>query len=707
MKTADAKFRLAARDALLEILMSHRIPSDAEVAAKIAATTERNSPAPSTKKDQLAFEYGEASSAGKMNRITHSLQRDIHTCYLALSETEDAATKLLEKTLDRVDAITARTREILSRTNDLLLLTADTEGYLAAFSETFSANDMIDMDATTLMIDNAGEVALLKMIQNMDPSAGAIDMSLLGAADIRVALRTPEVLLAPGTRNSELTDMLADNSRPWIYTVQSSTQKQITVEVVIDLGPAIRDGREYLNISRMMIDVHSIGNNTQIITQVSKDSIDWRYLTRTPETRDVSGPVVYMSDGMREARYIRILMSKTVQSRREGRSTYIYDFGINRISISDRELVFVDSGILVTKPLSFDDDSGPVKIRKAALALACDTINTDTAIEYDLVFLDAAGVELSRQRVVPLNSDREGVRIATLNDGEIPTVSASIEVDTPPVVENPALSGRLRPLDQTIGRDGTVTIWRNAGQKGVYKKIYQVNDQIVEEGWLFDGADYYTFFELDEPMTIDFGPTSAWLDGVRVTGSNTISKGLHNIRTSSANWRSLKGMGSVTEFDLAAKRFAGTVTRFGEDGMAVAPDVLNGSVIDGLYPYNHKLLVEGVSFEADAAGGDRCVYRGASRFGILMRQRSEVEMSSMETVFEATRSFSLSDTEASERRGVNVIIPRDHRSDSGRESFVIAEKRGYASAVKLEAMMSTLNPTITPVLTGYKIKVSN
>src|SRR5690606_4585130 len=90
----------------------------------------------------------------------------------------------------------------------------------------------------------------------------------------------------------------------------------------------------------------------------------------------------------------------------------------------------------------------------------------------------------------------------------------------------------------------------------------------IDNGWGFDGREYFCSFyiEGDSGIILDFGSTSAFVDGIRVTGLVNVTSGYHNFRTSKENWRTIDPNG--------------------------IPATLEST--DPIYPYNHKYMIEGI-----------------------------------------------------------------------------------------------------------------
>ena len=116
----------------------------------------------------------------------------------------------------------------------------------------------------------------------------------------------------------------------------------------------------------------------------------------------------------------------------------------------------------------------------------------------------------------------------------------------------------------------------------------------VKSGWFYDegSQQYKTTIEITsiEGRMIDLGVSSAYIDGRLVSGQVNLPKGYHRFSTPESNWYQVP------------------------TGIDNADDLREQ---DPLYPFNHKLIVEGYDYSSDFSGEK--VYNGVERyFGSLL-----------------------------------------------------------------------------------------
>ena len=123
------------------------------------------------------------------------------------------------------------------------------------------------------------------------------------------------------------------------------------------------------------------------------------------------------------------------------------------------------------------------------------------------------------------------------------------------------------------------------------------------------------------------------------------------------------------------------------------------TVIDPLYPYNHKLLIEGLVYNTTFKG--QKIYNGVARFASEIMSRVQIEELSQ---FQNKIDYSIV-KESGENR-YNITVSWKSQDANPRELFLIETKQSSKlNALKLKAVFTTNDKTKTPVLEGYEIRV--
>lgn len=210
--------------------------------------------------------------------------------------------------------------------------------------------------------------------------------------------------------------------------------------------------------------------------------------------------------------------------------------------------------------------------------------------------------------------------------------------------------GKEALLNRYIDKDfSSLLVKRNLPQEGI--SLYGTTS-----GWFYDG-EYSCAFYVSSPegMILQFGDTSAILNGQRISGEVHVPQGYHRFRTSSVNWKDVP-TGIKSEGQLRVE--------------------------DPLYPRNHKLMIEGYKYPTDFSGLQ--LYSGADEyFGSLLTEvapevfeDSGSDLGIFTVIDEKYIKVKLDPSDPSyqqERFQVDYLV----RAESGSSLYVKAELRSY------------------------------
>ena len=383
------------------------------------------------------------------------------------------------------------------------------------------------------------------------------------------------------------------------------------------------------------------GSNTDAGIQVrvlaSLNSINWRELM--PITQQTATRV--QVDGVAiNARYLRIEMTRSQPSyRTQDSAGYIYEFGMNDLRIF--ESLYYPTGQFVSKPIEFRDVLGNLQL-----------INK---LKFNFYDERPIGTEIIYYIVVDPDSTEGLIRIVPNVPVELNTVLSKKE-DQGKIRSRYDANHALVGLKLEAGfLPETIQFFRNTFQAGILIDG-------IQTGWKFKNSYFSCVFEITEEKEINLGVSFAYIDGRKTNGIQILTPGLHTFRTHETNWRAVR---SESE--------------------------------DPLFPYNHKLLIEGLD--------DSQVYDGVDFLA--------AENLSLISAFDLIENIP---SDKNEYFGIYgsypiVKIPRppvflENIEGWRLEQYAIRYK--YISSditpitsVRLVARMSTDNLRLSPVLRGY------
>lgn len=717
MNISDVHLDLIAREILLRILEEGEIPSAETLVYLTDLRTEGLDLAQSEfAQEEPGVEYEEEASAGKFNKLSRLLVGDLAVLYRGFGDLEVGLSDVSHRTLLELQRLSRQTKDLISRANRLLLTTEKTGGLLNVVGDDFVDLEKVDEANTTAFVDLEGHTVHNQYFNSDELSTiDAFELSRLEESDVRITPLDPRIRRTPGTRDSVVNDILSESETPWIYTVTVPDQNSVGIEVRIDFTNAVNPLRGLVSTNKIVLDPYVVNNSLLVHIQHSMDGLIWEDIPVQDATRRVSGPTAYFVDNL-EFLHLRIILTKDTHTRLDQEGGYVHDFGIRRLHISEVGSVYQQESELVSKQhIILDEEGNRKKFTKASLSVACEHIEPDTNIEYYIAFLDNVLSQGDYQRLVPLSrEDANGPLVAEV-DGILRT-AATKTIDT----TDPSFPGDT--VDENYLLTGSVStrsieVWRNVGSNDRYYSVRQSDNRLVEGGWQYENGFYSTFVYVDTDggLELDFGPTSIEVDGVRLTGLVRLSQGIHFIRTAEENWQSLEGLHSVVEFDELTSEFRGSQRKYGVDGFTialtgVAEEVLDYRVIDRLYPYNHKLLIEGLDYSPNFAQDVvRQRYKGADRYAGLLMKR--IDGADVENTIDALDYEKYAIVRAADNLVVSdrllIKWKKRENTDVPREQFeVLTKTASFAEGLVFKAVFKTTNPRRSPSLDGYEIKVA-
>lgn len=658
------------------------------------------------------IDWKEEASASKFNRLSRSVVGDLLVLYQSYLESEQRFSEATERALLEMNRLSRKSKSLNERVNRLLLTTEKTGGLLNVVGDSFSDASNIDQTRTTahLDLDNQTVHGQYFRSDELNP-LDTVDMSRLTEDHITVTLLDPSSRLAPGTRDSSTLDMFTSEEQPWMFTASHPGPNSVGIEVRVDFTEAAKP-LELITAYKIGIAPYTTNNSLLVLCQHSVDGVTWEDLPVEEPLRRIAAPTIYMVDSL-EFRYLRFVLTSDTHSRLDQNGRALHDFGIRRLYVHDVSNTFVESSELISTQYTVLNENGNrKKFTKASLSKACEHVENGTQIDYYIAFLTETLVELDFQKVIPLNrEDTTGPQIAEIDDVAEALTTTTIDVTAPLFAGVNQANNYL--LAGNVTSD-SVEVWRNVGDRTRFYATRQASGRFTEDGWEYDGTHYNTFIYVsdDGGQEFDFGPRPIWIDSERVTGNVRLSKGVHSIRVSDENWYSLRGLHAIASFDAVTNQFLGSQRKFGDTGIEDdADDIVHPyRVIDPLYPFNHKLIIEGLEYQNEFNHDrTRQTYRGAARYASHFLQKLspvDVEMNVDNMDYS---KFAITEGRNDPDPPGNRILIKWHQyeAESPRESFAIIEKTAtYAEGLVLKAVFITNNPRRTPSLEGYEIKIA-
>lgn len=741
---SDIQEELLSESVLLDILREGRIPSLREVRDRVLEITRgRDLSKPLLDLQDGLVERGEASSAAKWNLTQDQLLRDLQVLYDASLEVGARSADAFGRTMAEMDSILARIREMEDRLESVLLTRRDSAGYHSHVSDVFTDMSKVDQASTTAFVDlRAGVVHAMPRLARgggvsnrhgelvLRPERRAVRASL-------VATGAPGEMVGGTVVGMPLENVWSPSDRIAMFRVSSSSRQPVMVTWTFDIALRTSQGSpdehaqwisKFLLEPMLTMESGPITANLQF--RASNREPEWRNVPTPDFLRTVTGRTAWSFERTRMVA-LRLLMTKTSSDRVRPDGRHEYDFGIRRISMYDQTYdihseEFEDS-ILVTSDLSALDRNGNrVRFDKVSLD-ACESLPEGTDIDWQVDFGVDGAFSGTWSPIVPL--EREGgaggkvVSFARVEETTVTGITIMTGAKGIGTTQNFREHGGRHV--RVLGREILETdlqrdwkIWRNVARNDDNFSIIGNDHLPVETGWRSDGTwfECMAYVEEVEGRSIDFGPRGLFVNDIFATGQVHLSRGAHKIRTHRDNWHSLDGLNNVSSFNEATRLFSGGRRRYGADGQDAVPsqdDLAGQSSVDPLWPFNHKLLLEGLDFHPDFPESRR-VYRGVARVASeLMRRVGLQDFVANVPDSDLTRwapANIIDDIGGTTSTRPILKVPEIDNAAVGRELFTLVRRNSsgtMADSLRLRAVLRTNDPARTPVLEGYRVKLGN
>lgn len=682
------------------------------------------------------FTYKEPLSASRINSLMGAIYSDLNVLYDTALQIEKGHLSSVERTLKDLSEIEREIEGLLSEVNRILLVTEETEGTLSIVGDNFEDNTLIDYAATTANIDRDRQVVTIAPLTGINTPTSGIDLTL---ANVSISSLTRGI---QGNIHN-FRGMLDSTPAPSEISLLSQEPISAVVSFVIDMTNVLVNGTARpKEVSGVSIVPSTLGRTVDILVQYSLDGIDWKPLPVAEPSRRTSGIVNYTFPKT-SLNFLKIFASK-VNYDTQSNNNYYYNFGISRLIVLDQEKDLQSSSTLQSVHLIPTGlDGVPVLFTRAIISEVCYERPPNTSIDFYLSMLvrDNQGdlVPTEFQKISPFQDvDQDGIAATVADVETLDNVTVSGVKIMPQAHEwaefgqlDTSYRGRGTPgkgvlvtqiadggsLVKASSEEESVEVWRNVGEKDSNRSVYNERMEILPAGWSLnpDTGSYSTYIDIQDRagVTIDFGNYSIIIDSVETQGVTFLSYGVHKVEIFAENWMVSKdGFAGATSYDILSKTFQGSRRRYGDtgtgDNIVIAE---NESMLDRFYPYNQRLLIEGLDYHSEDFLGEK-VYLGVglyaahyaeqvSAFDLESSAGSEYDKFAIVDVIEgiaqnSVRSYGL----------LMNLVQMD--STQNRELLTIAMRptdATVAEGVIFKAVLNTEDRISTPSLEGYEIKM--
>lgn len=687
----------------------------------------------------------EKASAGKFNNTFKNMRQDIRVLYKEMLELGNKSINSFERWHAEARVLEKRLLDLESHITDLLLLIQDTDGYFGFVQDNFTDTSLIDQSLTTTSVDIKNQIISLS---KTGTSVTRLFLNNIDPINVTFKVRNSVDFLSriDGT-NTALVNLFHQTSDIWWTQIQMSTQKPVVCELLIKLSDTS------VSLSRIDVDLHdsSQSSSMNITPLYSIDGFNFSQLPTNTYNQDIKSSGTFQFSPI-EATFIKFILVKQGSDPSNQQNKFVYEFGFKQISFYSESFSANTTQQLITNVLFVIDSIGnPLEFSKLTLD-TCERIEVDTNINYFITASNNPNVPVDDnivwhqitplKRIDPINPvvlDLGDIDLQTIGDDETLTISyfgrntnsdfinpsnsfnllsqgssnvINEVVTTPILIRYSFVNSNDRILNYQIKDsnyigsgsgnalvidDIDIILFRNKGAKGFSDLDSTSKVRDIQKGWGFLDPYYSTVIQILNPngISIDVGDKAIIIDEVSYTnkidnkilfGVSGTQTGIHHISVHKDNW------------------------------LSVEPNLTTLSALkaaDNLYPFNHKLLVEGYQYDSSYPINSEKLYVGVDIFAEILMKQSSVFDLAHNIAQDNYNYYALDKDTSGTHNGGNLpttvflLKVNDQNPDFQNEEFVlkfkvINQKYKY---LRLKAELSTEDQGITPALTAYKIKL--
>lgn len=646
--------------------------------------------APFTQPEVYEISESSKSSAKKVNKTFEAIYNDLAVMYTALVDQATIVTKTFDSISSELNLIKKKTSELETKASNLLFLAPESEGNLDFVSDSFYDKSKVDEVHSTALIDTATNRATL-------PASKFTRLNLvLADSDVQFNTITRDDFLSQELApNSSLLNAFSDSDSIWLHRVRMRRGVgSVTAELIL----RVPNGGSEVNKIVVVPAASDEANIATVTVQFSNDGLNWSNAKGIGTARLIGDTSLVIEPA--KATYWKFIFNKAGYDE-YSQDSYLYEFGARSIQLYGVEYSNEQNdtfGVLYSNALI---PSTGKEFNKVSLSV-CETVPAGCTLQYYIAGLSAAEVPAYEAGTL----DFDLLPFIQIDPQERKDKSAQAVIDYSKLDNDAGHSNRYSVSNAVdfryktranLALDFTVDPLYVKDQLKVLRNIGDNTGtaQILSQdtGWVTDGIRYSTrlYVEADAGMVLDFGNTTAVLDGVSITGRVIIPKGYHSFSTDKSQWRKINPL-----------------------------DIGSSSNPDPLYPYNHKYLIEGIS--SSLHGHDLTLTVGGISKKTILDPNGVYVGADMywASTLESVTNFDFTSNIADDNYGVYTILKDlngveriivKHSDEPGLmvgENFAIITRSvngDLQKAVILKAVFSSQNPKLTPILDEYIIKL--
>jgi hypothetical protein len=724
MSLSDTHRQYITEQLMLQYLLDGTVPTVDQLESDLEEymETHPNLEEPISKSSDFDVERGTSSSASSIQQIAQTVSQDVGIVTREIYKLAEDSNRYYDRWSAEIKRLSGVARKLEQRVDSLLLLTKDTIGFFAYIGDVFADMNNIDTENTTAKVNiYEASVTLDPDRSELSDGSGGALIDLSSVTENRVSFipltKKPGVVYFTTNEENALHNIFKTDNSTWVGRVVANTPGEMVCELKVHL--ADKD----LEVSRVSFEYTGPITTTRstVSLQYSDNGYTWNLVPTTEATKVLTRNTMW-SFPLKTMRWLKFIFRKPAQDNIDNE----YIFSARHIKLYGNIYDSTVGNTLITaSQQALDTEGNPILFSLVALD-TCQETPTDTGIDHYIsaskdnstwtswmpilqsdstVILHPKIINLSgidwRDNSVENDTTRldssitsDGTTqmklVKTFSNSDITGLSGYRFKDETFAVVNTAIVISEDEVPDLIGN--SIVVWRNLRYKNInnYPDTATVRD--VPRGWGLDGGQYSCYFEVisSDGILLDFGERSCVIDDKEVSGAIQIPKGIHKFSTESVNWIDIAD--GISALD---------------NGAATSEEQLK--TVDPLYPYNHKLIIEGFPYPAGTGYQGEKVYVGTDVSAEFYTKKTS--LFELENNINTYGYFAIRGVGNETNPTLAIVNKFDVANpDYSNELFFVKWKSGATDAemysyLKLKSVLWTNNTGVTPVLSSYRLKL--
>ncbi len=670
---------------------------------------------PKSKYIDFSVERGDNSSAGSIQEIAEVVSSDVGVVTRELYSVVQQSNLFYERWSYEIQRLTAKAKKLEREIDSLLLLTNNTAGYFAAVGDVFSDMNLIDTENTTAAVNLHEASVILNSGTSTFSSTKQIDTTGVSETDVSFSVlsKRPGTTYAPPNEANALQNIFKTVSSSWVGKVSS----KVSGEMICELKAYLSKDKD-LEVSKIVLEYTGSDTTSRstITAQYSVDGYTWHLVPTTEATKAITRHLSWKFS-LTNLRWIKFIIRKPNSDNGE----YNYDFSIRSIKLygniyaQDRGNVFISNSLY-----AIDSQENPVGFSMVQLDV-CEDLPGDKNTDI-LYYVSASKDETTWTDWLPiLPAERNEIKypkvinfsgidwkdntvfedttvLSSLITGAPTQMKLTGTFDASGVVGYRFKNSQFGAINTQIALSAnedpdsvarSAVLWRNIRYKTTYPDLYTVRN--TPRGWGLAGQVYSCYFEIvnSEGRLFNFGDRKCIIDDQEVVGVVTIPAGIHKFSTDADNW-----------FDISS-----AITALGTSTVIINEETLRS--LDPLYPYNHKLLIEGFPYKTGFVGEK--IYLGTDTSAEFYAKK--ISLFDLENNINTLGYFAVRSIGSSTSPSIAAIVRYNpNNSDYVNELCILKWRSGETEAnlnkyIKLKAELETDSSSYSPSFSSYRLKL--